>query len=188
MCFTVDVPLCLNMVVPNPSSLQVDPIQEPAEDHSGDKPNTEVTPQGNKDESPSPSTTNDELFPCVWCPALRTLDATSEPAQMSSDRSINSRSLVQTDLEAVPRSVRQRVKARTDFFEVHETFTPWERVKLTVSLVHRGHRRPAIRLHPFSSRSLPPEVQTEYEIMHANGDCIIIGKYPRRGMRLPPSG
>ncbi|XP_070383406.1 uncharacterized protein [Dermacentor albipictus] len=123
MCFTVDVPLCLNMVVPNPSSLQVDPIQEPAEDHSGDKPNTEVTPQGNKDESPSPSTTNDELFPCVWCPALRTLDATSEPAQMSSDRSINSRSLVQTDLEAVPRSVRQRVKARTDFFEVHETKT-----------------------------------------------------------------
>ncbi|XP_075530046.1 uncharacterized protein LOC142563371 [Dermacentor variabilis] len=129
---------------------EVDPIAKPAEDHREDKPTTEVTPQDNSGESPSASATNDELFSCVWCPALRTLDTNSERAQMSNDRSINSRSLVQTDLETVPRSVRQRVKARSDFFEVHETFSPWERVKLTLSLVHRDHRRPAIRLHPFS--------------------------------------
>ncbi|XP_075531987.1 uncharacterized protein LOC142564731 [Dermacentor variabilis] len=169
-------------VVPNPWNLHVDPIEEPVEDHRGDQPTTEATPQNNDEESPSASATNDELFSCVWCPALRTLDTTSESAQMSNDGSVNSRSLVQTGLEAVPRSVRQRVKARTDFFEVHETFTPWEEVRLSVSVVHRERRTPTLQLHPFSSRSLPSGAQTEYEVLHANGDCIIIGKYPQRGM------
>ncbi|XP_075530270.1 uncharacterized protein LOC142563570 [Dermacentor variabilis] len=97
------------------SIAEIDQTEEPTEDDDGEMPTNEATPQANNDASLNASATDDELLSCIWCPALRPLDAHVEPAQMAIEGNINSRSFVQTRLETVRRSVRQSVKERSNF-------------------------------------------------------------------------
>ncbi|XP_072140873.1 uncharacterized protein [Dermacentor andersoni] len=117
------------------------------------------------------------MLPCVWCPELRPL----EPAQMPIRDSITSRSLVHTVRETVPRSMRQWVKERSDLQDFVVTYTNWERKSLSISVIHREDGRHALHLHPFNPRTLPPDVKSEYPVLHANDHCVIIGEYPQPG-------
>ncbi|XP_072140875.1 uncharacterized protein [Dermacentor andersoni] len=150
---------------------------EPTGNNPGDKPTDVATAQDNHT-SVKASATSDEMLPCIWCPELRP----KEPAQMPSGGSITSRSLVQTGFETVPRSMRQWVKERSDLQDVTLTFTTWERRSLSVSVIHGENGRRAVQLHPFYPKTLPPDVKSEYPVLHGSDHCVIIGEYPPPGI------
>nr|XP_054934443.1 uncharacterized protein LOC129388325 [Dermacentor andersoni] len=106
-----------------------------------------------------------------------------EPAQVTNDGSVHSRSLVETGLETAPRSVHQSVKERSDF-AVDETFTPWKKVQLEFSVVRLSYGRFVLQLRQSASESLPAGVKAQYNVLFWNKHCIIIldGEYPPPGV------
>ncbi|XP_065282992.2 uncharacterized protein [Dermacentor albipictus] len=169
-------------VVPDPTNSQIVSTKEPL-DEAGDEETTQATAQENNDASPNASASNDEMFPCIWCTALRPSETLLEQAQGPIGRSINSRSLVQTRHETVPRSIRHSVKGRSDLIIVDSTFTEWKNKKhnLILSVVIEAGGRYVLKLNPYNPKSLPPDADPTYDILHANTHCIIFGRSPLAG-------